>query len=92
MADVASPALEKHIEESIAKAVPVILAKFFCSGGLVPSQEPSNKGVYCSSPGNQTDEEAPGPSNRVERFFSTKEDFELSSELSILPPGLSLNL
>ena len=31
MADVASPALEKHIEESIARTVPVILAKFFSS-------------------------------------------------------------
>ena len=81
MADVASPASEKRIEESIAKAVPVILAKFFSSGGLVPSQEPSNKNVDSSSPSNQTDEEAPGPYNRGERFFSTEEDFELSSEL-----------
>ena len=73
--------MEKRIEESIAKAVPVILAKFFSSGGLVPSQEPSNKGVDSSFPSNQTDEETPGPSNRGERFFSTEEDFELSSEL-----------
>ena len=35
MADVASPGLDKRIEESIAKAVPVILAKFFFSGGFV---------------------------------------------------------
>ena len=36
MADVASLALEKHIEESIARAVPVVLAKFFSSEGLSP--------------------------------------------------------
>ena len=81
MADVASPALDKHIKESIAKAVPVILAKFFSSGGLVSSQEPTNKNVDSSSPSNQTDKEAPGPSNRGERFFSAEEDFEISSEL-----------
>ena len=81
IADVASPTLEKQIEESMAKAVPVILAKFFPSGRLVSSQEPSNKNVDSSSPSNQTDEEAPGPSNRGERFFSTEEDCELSSEL-----------
>lgn len=78
MADVASPALEKRIEESIAKAVPVTLAKFFSSGGLVYSQEPSNKNVDSSSPSNQTEEEAQGPSNQGECFFSTEEDFELS--------------
>jgi len=80
MADVASPALEKRIEQSIAKAVPVILAKFFSPGGVVSSQEPSNKNIDFSSPSNQSDEKAPGPSNRGERFFSTEEDFELSSE------------
>ena len=35
MADVTSPALEKHIGQSIAKAVPVVLAKFFSSGGFI---------------------------------------------------------
>ena len=81
MADVASPALEKHIEESIATTVPVILAKFFSSGGFIAPQEPSSKNVDSSPQGNPTDEEATGPSNRGERFFSTEEDFELSSEL-----------
>ena len=81
MADVASPALDKRIEESIAKAVPVILAKFFSSGGFVSSQEPSNENIDSGSPNNQTDKEAPAPSSRGERFFSTEEDFELSSEL-----------
>ena len=82
MADVASPALEMHIEESIAKAVPV--AKFFSSGGFIAPQEPSSKNVDSSSPSNTTDEGAPGPSSRGERFFSTEEDFELSSELLYL--------
>ena len=81
LADVASPALEKHIEESIAKAVPVVLAKFFSSGGFIAPQELSSKNVDSSSPSNTTDEGAPGPSSRGERFFSTEEDFELSSEL-----------
>ena len=45
------------------------------------TQEPSNKNVDSSSPSNQTDEEVPGSSNGGERFFSTEEDFELSSEL-----------
>ena len=54
MAD-ASPALEKHMEESIAKAVPVILAKFFSSGGFIAPQEPSSKNVDSSPPSNQTD-------------------------------------
>ena len=81
MAEVASPALEKRIEESIAKAVPVILAKFFSSGGVIAPKEPSSKSGDSSSPENQTDEEAPGPSDRGERFFSSEEDFELSSEL-----------
>ena len=80
-AEVASPELDKRIEESIAKAVPAILARFFSSGGLVTSQEPPTKDVASSSPSNQTDEESPGPSHRGERFFSTEEDFELSSEL-----------
>ena len=73
----------KHIEESIAKAVPVVLAKFFSSGGFIAPQEPSSKNVDSdsSSPSNTTDEGAPGPSSRGERFFSTEEDFELSSEL-----------
>ena len=79
MADVASPALEMHIEESIAKAVPV--AKFFSSGGFIAPQEPSSKNVDSSSPSNTTDEGALGPSSRGERFFSKEEDFELSSEL-----------
>ena len=81
VADVASPALEKRIEESIAKAVPVILAKFFSSGGFIAPQEPSSKNVDSGSLSNPTDEEAPGPSSRGERFFSIEEDFELSSEL-----------
>ena len=68
-------------EESIAKAVPVILDKLFSSGSFVTSQKPSNKNVDSSSPSNQTDEGAPGSSNRSERFFSTEEDFKLSSEL-----------
>ena len=61
MADVASTALEKCIEESIGKAVPVILAKFFSSGGFIALQEPSSKNVDSSSPSNPTDEEGPGP-------------------------------
>ena len=69
MADVASLALEKHIEESIARAVPVVLAKFFSSEGFIAPQEPSN--VDSSSPSNTTDEGALGPSSRGERFFST---------------------
>ena len=81
MAEVASPELDKRIEESIARAVPAVLARFFSSGGLVSSQEPSTKDVASSSLSNQTDEESPGPSSRGERFFSTEEDFELSSEL-----------
>ena len=68
-------------QESIEKAVPVVLAKFISSRGLVSSQEPSNKSVDFSSTSNQTDEEAPVPSNRGERFFSTEKDFELPSEL-----------
>ena len=81
MKDVASPALEKRIEESIAKAVPVIPAKSFSSGSFIALQEPPSKNVDSSSPSNPTDEEAPGPSSRGEHFFSTEEDFELSSEL-----------
>ena len=80
-AEVASPELDKRIKESIAKAVPAMLARFFSSGGLVPSQEPPTKDVASSSPSNQTDEESPGPSHRGECFFSTEEEFELSSEL-----------
>ena len=60
MADVASPALEKRIEESIAKAAPVILAKFFSSGGFIAPQEPSSKSVDSGSPSNPKDEET-GP-------------------------------
>ena len=37
MAEVASPALEKRIEVSIAKSHPGLLAKFLSSGGLVES-------------------------------------------------------
>ena len=81
MADVASPALGKHIEESIAKTVPVILVKFFSSVGFIAPQEPSSKNVDSSPPSNSTDEETPGPISRGERFFSTENDFELSSEL-----------
>ena len=81
MADVTSPALEKHIEESIAKTVPVILAKFFSSGGFSAPQEPSSKNVDSSPPSDPTDEKVPGPSSRDERFFPTEEDFKLSSEL-----------
>lgn len=81
MADVASLPLEKHIEESIAKAVLVILAKFFSSGGFIALQARAFKNVDSSSPSNPTDLEAPGPSSRGERFFSAEEDFELSSEL-----------
>ena len=73
-------ASEKRIEESIVKAVPV-LAKFFSSGSFVAPPEPSNKNGNSSSPSNQTDQAALGPSSRGERFFSTEEDFELSSEL-----------
>lgn len=43
MADVASPALGKHIKEPIIMAVPFILANFFSSGVLGSSQEPSSK-------------------------------------------------
>ena len=68
MAEVASPVLEKSIEESIAKAVPVILAKFFSLGGFISLQEPSSQNGDSSSPSNQTDEEAPGPSSRGECF------------------------
>ena len=63
MAEVASPALEKHlhIEESIAKAVPVILAKFFSSGGFISPQEPSNKNVDYSPPEEPDRRGGPGP-------------------------------
>ena len=81
MVDVATPALERHIEEAIAKAVPVVLTKFFSSGGFIAPQEPSSKNVDSSSPSNMTDEGALGPSSQGEHFFSTEEDFELSSEL-----------
>ena len=81
MAEVASPALDKRIEESIVKAIPVILAKFLSSGGLVPSQEPSSKSVASNSSCSQTDEENPETSNRGEHFYATEEDVELSSEL-----------
>ena len=47
--EVLSPDLDKQIEESIAKAVPAILAKFFSSGGLVTSQEPPTKDAAFSS-------------------------------------------
>ena len=57
-AEVASPELDKRIEESIAKVVPVILARFFSSGGLVTSQEPPTKDVASSSPSNQTNGES----------------------------------
>ena len=63
VADVVSPTLEKRIEEFIAKAVSVILAKFFSSGGFIDPQEPSSKNVDSGSPSNPTDEEAPGPSS-----------------------------
>ena len=63
------------------KAIPVILAKFLSSGGLVPSQEPSSKSVASNSSCSQTDEENPEISNRGERFYATEEDVELSSEL-----------
>ena len=69
MADVAPLALEKPIEQSIAKAVSVILAKFFSD--LVSPQEPFSENGYSSSPNSQTDEEVPGPSSPGERFFST---------------------
>ena len=77
MADVAPPELRKRIEESITKAVPVIMAKFLSSGGLVSPQEPSIKNGDLRSPSKQTDEEAPGPFSRGERFFSTDYDFML---------------
>ena len=72
MADVASPELEKRVEEPIAKAIPVILAKFFSWEDLVSAQEPSSKNGDTSFPSKQTDEEAPGPSSRGERLFSTE--------------------
>ena len=81
MAEVASPALDKRIEESIAKAIAVILAKFLSSGGLIPSKEPSSKSVASNSSCSQTDEENPETSNRGEHFYATEEDVELSSEL-----------
>ena len=75
MADVAPLALEKPIEQSIAKASSVILAKFFSSEDLVSPQVPLSENGYSSSPNNQTDnqtdEEVPGPSSPGERFFST---------------------
>ena len=67
VADVASPELEKRVEESIAKAIPVILAEFFSSEDLVSAQEPSSKNGDTSFPSNQTGEEAPG-----EGLFSTE--------------------
>ena len=67
MADVASPELEKRVEESIAKAIPVILAEFFSSEDLVSAQEPSSKNGGTSFLSNQTDEEARG-----EGLFSTE--------------------
>ena len=74
-------ASEKRIEESTAKAVPVILAKFFPSGSFVAPPEPSSKNGDSSSWSNQTDQAALGPSSRGERFLSKEEDFELFSEL-----------
>ena len=71
MANVAPPELRKRIEESITKAVPVILAKFLSSGSLASPQEPSIKNGDSRSPRKQTDEEAPGPFSRGERFLST---------------------
>ena len=57
-AEVASPELDKQIEESIRKVVPAILARFFSSGGLVTSQEPPTKDMASSSPSNQTNRES----------------------------------
>ena len=51
MAEAASPALEERIEESITKAVPVIVAKLFSSGGVIAPKEPSSKSGDSSSPG-----------------------------------------
>lgn len=91
MADVASPALEKRIEQSIAKAVPVILAKFFSPGGVVSSQEPSNKNIDFSSPILvQTRKPRALPivvnaSSQQRRILSSLQSF------SILQPRLSLS-
>ena len=80
-AGVASPALDRRIEKSITKAIPVALAKFFSSGGLVTSQElSSGSGVSYSSLA-QPDDEIPAPFNRGERFHATEKAVELSSEL-----------
>ena len=57
MAEVASPALKKRIEESIAKSLSGLLAKFLSSGGLVTSQEPSSKSLTTDASRSQSEEE-----------------------------------
>ena len=74
-AEVASPELDKRIEESIAKVVPAILARFFSSGGLVTSQEPPTKDMASSSPSNQTNRESlligVNASSQLRKIFSS---------------------
>ena len=92
--DVASPELKKLVEESIAKAVQVILTKFVSSGGLVSPQEPSSKNGDSSSPSNQTDRQGD-----LAPFQSGVNDSSQQSKIlsffqssSILKPRLSLSL
>ena len=59
MAEVASPALEKRIEVSIAKSHPGLLAKFLSSGGLVASQEPSSKSLTTDAPNQRRKPQGP---------------------------------
>ena len=79
-AGAASPALEKLIEESISKAVPTILAKFFSSGGLVSPPAQTTQPASLDTSGS-TAEEAPGSSGRGEHFFAAEGEVELSSEI-----------
>ena len=75
-AEVASPELDERINESIAKAVPVALSKFFSSGGVVVSQDLSIGSGASDSSSFRTED-----SNRAECLYATEEDTELSSEL-----------
>jgi len=68
-AGVASPALNKRIEESIAKLFLLLWQSFSIGCGVSDSSR------------SRTEDETPGPSNRCERFYVTEEDVELSSEL-----------
>ena len=91
--EIASPALCQTIEESSVNAIPVALAKFFSSGGLVTSQNLSSGSGTPDPFSSQTEGETLGPSNRGERFYATEEDTQLCSEiLTLLPRPYSQDL